>query len=69
MGGKDGGWGNYPEVSGKILEYFQKIPGNFPDLMDICPIIENDILKRQINIFINDLQKMNPEIIPDPPVE
>ena len=46
-----------------------KFPGNFPDLMDICPIIENDILKRQINIFINGLQKMNPEIIPDPPVE
>ena len=55
------GWG----VSGN----FREISEDFPEILRDGRDIHIDIVKRQIKIFIIGLQKNNPEIMSDPPVE
>ena len=66
-----GGWGcmmflrNFREISAKFS-------GNFRENSEKIMVIrkrENDIVKREIKIFIIGLQENNSEIIPDSPVE
>ena len=71
--GRGWGWGGGMGGGGvgcrKISENF---PGDFREISEKFPGVrkrEIEIVRPQNKIFTNRLQEMNPEIMPDPPVE